>query len=74
MPDYTKNFQDFIKSKTVGELKKALSNCDNDWKIKIVDYGYRTCEFNILDVDVSYSDGLMQIQLNEIVELEATHA
>jgi len=34
----------------------------------IVDYGYRVGEFNILDVDVSYSDDLMQIQITEIIE------
>lgn len=65
MPDYTRYFEAFIESGKVKDLKEALSHCDDEWEVKIVDsiYGF---DYKLKDVDVNYSSETMQIQIKEI--------
>ena len=72
MPEYTRHFEKFNKTRKVKDLKEALTHCDDEWTISVVadslEDGFNQINLSIDDIDVSYSDGLMQIKLKEEVE------
>lgn len=65
MPDYTRYFKPFIESGKIKDLKEALSHCDDEWSVQIVDSLFGS-NYKLRDVDVSYSSETIQIQIKEM--------
>jgi len=69
MPDYTRHFTKFMKTKKVKDLKTAINMLDDDWEVRLVGgLGFREGVLIIQNVDVSYSGEIVQIQLTDVGE------